>query len=331
MKKAGFFTAGISANGWIANRWGFGLGWDYFHNHIEDEDSGVLGEMVWADAKNAIDKHAQDPFFLYMGMVDTHVPWRIHEPWFSKYDPAPYDGQFKTMMDDDEEDAVIAGKLGITDREKTRVQAFYDSDVSYQDDLIGKVRDQLIAWGDGADTMLVLVADHGDELWENGLLGHGGSLHEALVHVPMAILYPPLFPPGVRVDEGVDAVDLLPTLEDAVGVSQPADQQGQSLIPLAQGVGRGYPRPSFTSMYEDSHAMRIGDFKIVETSSGGIHVYDEVNDRLEREDLATTRPLETRFLTDAMSLFLLHQRDWKKSKWGVASNHSAQLAADLDH
>src|SRR5262249_10899832 len=117
---------------------------------------------------------------------------------------------------------------------------------------------------------------------------------------------------------------------DAMGGTPSPDWQGESLIPLAQGVGRGYPRPSFVSMYEDSHAMRLGGWKIIARTGGGVKLYQVAKDPLEREDLVDSRPIERRFVTDAMSTFLIYQKQWKKTRWGVASNASAHFADDLE-
>jgi arylsulfatase A-like enzyme len=265
-----------------------------------------------------------------MGFVDTHVTWRAHEPWIGKYDTEPYAGPYKKAATDPQVDLIAAGKVKVTDRDKTRIIALYDSDVSYQDDLIGKVRAQLADWKVDGDTMLVITADHGDEFWEDGRLGHGGSLHDTLVHVPLLVNYPPLFPPGVAVSEGTESIDILPTLIDALGGKIPPSMQGDSLIGLAQGVGRGYPRPAVASQYEDAHAMRLGDWKIIIRSGGQVRVYDAAADHLEKTDVAATRPIERRFLCDALSTFLVYQKDWKKRRWGVASNQTAQFPEDVD-
>jgi arylsulfatase A-like enzyme len=329
MKALGLYTSGVSSNGWIIEKWGFGKGWDAYRNHIH-QDGGTRGEDVWRAAQASLKERSAKPFFLYLGFVDTHVTWRAHEPWIGRYDTEPYAGPFKKAATDPQVDLIAAGKMHVTDRDKVRIIALYDSDVSYQDDLIGKVRAQLAAWGVGDDTMIVITGDHGDELWEDGRLGHGGSLHDTLVHVPLLIYYPPLFPPGTAVPEGAESVDVLPTLIDALGGKIPDGMQGESLIGLAQGVGRGYPRPSIASQYEDAHGMRLGEWKAILRSGGGLHVYDAVRDHLEKTDLAATRPVERRFLTDALSTFLLHQKEWRKRRWGVASNGSPQLAEDLE-
>src|SRR4029079_16811033 len=103
-------------------------------------------------------------------------------------------------------------------------------------------------------------ADAGHEQGEAGRVGHGQSTRDMLVHVPLLVRYPPLVKAG-RYTEGTEIIDIVPTVSDALGVQLDAEWQGQSLIPLTQGVGAGYPRMSMTSMYEDAHGARIGPWK----------------------------------------------------------------------
>ena len=175
--------------------------------------------------------------------------------------------------------------------------------------------------------MVIFTADHGEELWDHGKIGHGQSLREELVHVPLLISYPPLFPPGKVVDEGVEIIDLLPTIVDALGGKQPGDAQGESLVPLAQGDGAGYPRPAIASQYELAHTMRLGRWKLWIGGSGDVRLFDAATDAAESKELSAERPLERRFVTDAMGLWMAYQAQWKKSRWGVASNHKPELAA----
>jgi arylsulfatase len=326
MKSAGFYTSGVSANGYIIKKWGFGDGWDAYRNHIHD-GGGVRGEDVWKFARQSVEKRTDKPFFLYMGSIDTHVSWRAKDPWIAKYSPN-YKGRFLREASGVDVEKMATGALKITEEDKQHIIAIYDSNVSYQDDLVGQVRKQLQEWGIADDTMIVITADHGDEQWEAGRVGHGGSLAESLIRVPLVVYHPPLFPAGA-VEEGVDTIDILPTLLDAMGLGAPVDAQGQSLVPLAQGVGRGYPRPSIASQYETWHAMRLAGWKI---KAGGdkVKLYNVAADPYEKTELQDSRPIERRFVTDAFSTFLVHQEKWKKSRWGVASNHAPQLAADLD-
>ena len=184
------------------------------------------------------------------------MTWRAKQPWLDKYDGG-YKGRFATEYGDDGPHG--SNGKDLTEKEQEHVRALYDSNVSYQDDLLGQIQKKLEGWGIWDQTMLIVIADHGDEQWEDGRVGHGGSERETLLHVPLLIHYPPMFPAG-KVTEGAEAIDIVPTIADALGVAADPEWQGTSLIPLANGVG-GYPLMSFSSQYENAHAGRIGHWK----------------------------------------------------------------------
>src|SRR5262249_29087395 len=268
-------------------------------------------------------------FFLYLGTVDTHVSWRGKEPWLARYDARRYDGPYQTIALGRDVDRMASGELEVSDRDREHIIALYDSNVSFQDDLLGQLIAKLGAWGVADDTMLVVAADHGDELWENGGVGHGGSLAEPWVPVPLLVVYPPVFPPGGVVSEEVELVDVLPTLLDVLGAAAPEAVQGASLVPLAQGVGRGYPRGAVSSQFETAHALRLFGWKAYADSSG-VRIYHAAADPFERADLARTRPLERRYLTDVLGMYLAHRKEWRKTRWGAVANVSPAMASDLE-
>jgi arylsulfatase A-like enzyme len=327
-KNAGFYNVGVSSNGYITSRWGFGTKWDSYRNHIHD-GGGLRGQNILDFSIKNLEKKTDKPFFLYMGMIDTHVSWEAREPWFSKYDPEPYNGKYTKRLSGIDADAYASGKTSFTERDKKRIVAMYDSCVSYQDDLIAKVFEQLKAWSVDQNTMIIITADHGDEQWEDGRLGHGSSQKETLIRVPFIVYYPPLIPGGI-IEEGADAgVDVVPTIADAIGAPIPADAQGESIIPLAQGVGRGYPRPTFSSQYELAYSISMAGLKLRATGSS-ITLYDADKDLLEKTNLVETKPMELRFMTDTMATFLAYQKQWKKWKWGVASNALPAFADEVE-
>jgi hypothetical protein len=122
----------------------------------------------------------------------------------------------------------------------------------------------------------------------------------------------------------------MPTVLDAVGAPSVPEVQGRSLIPLAQGVGRGWAQPSYSSMFEYAHAMRIGRWKIRVPPSGAALIHDLVEDPIERTNLAATRAVERRMLTDNLGMFLALRKVWNKREWGVTTNLTAEGAAALD-
>jgi arylsulfatase A-like enzyme len=325
-KAAGKYVAGASANGYVQpKRWGFGSAWDAYSNHIAEE----LG----LKAQDIVDKgwkfvgERKEPWFLYLGTVDTHVSWRAKEPWLSKYDPG-YSGRFADVFSG--ENAAKSASLKMTQREIAHVRALYDANVSYQDDVLGKLIEKLKAAGTWEQTMLIITADHGDEQWEDGRVGHGASSRDMLVHVPLLIHYPPLFKAG-KFTEGTELVDVVPTIADALGVQMDAEWQGQSLVPLSQGVGAGYPRLSFTSMYEDSHGARMWHWKVRLSGGSNLRVFDLKADPDEMKNLAGEPDAEIggRAVLDPYWLLRTFNLEWKKSQWGNAANVTARFAQDL--
>jgi arylsulfatase A-like enzyme len=336
-RRAGLRAIAVTANGMITTGGGYARGFATFVNMMRERNPRrangfVPGEKILARARQQMRGGWRDPFFLFVGTIDTHKPWVGHEPWLSRYDPEPYSGLFMT--------AAWPGDLGIRRgsmsctrvpraRDLARISAIYDSDVSYQDSVLGAMLDEIDRQGIADDTMIIVTADHGEELWEVGRCGHGASLRETLVHVPLIVRYPPLFPPGTIVDEGVDALDILPTLADALGEPPLAHVQGASLVSIAQGVGRGYVRPSYASQYEYAHALRVGTWKMWIGKDGGIRLYDLIADPGEKAPVSK-RPIERRFMADLLHLFLANRLRWNKRRWGVVSNMSPQAADELD-
>jgi arylsulfatase A-like enzyme len=338
MKGAGLHTIGVTANGFVTADGGYARGFDEYRNLMRETGATngiVYGEKVVADGllKLGRAKDRNDPAFLFMGTVDTHGPWIARPPWLKRYDPGPYGGPFQQFG--------TAFDLGITSqsmgcakipppRDLQRLRAIYDSAVSYQDARLGDFVAQLEKWGIYDQTMIVVMADHGEEMFEHGRCGHGGALTETLIRVPLLIHYPARFPGGVAVEEGAEAVDVLPTILDALDQPQPDQAQGQPLRPLSFGVGRGWVRPSYTSMYELSHALRLGTWKATVGRSGRAQVYDLAADPDERTSVAAERRYETRMLSDALGMFLGWRRVWKKAAWGVVTNMTARAAQELD-
>jgi arylsulfatase A-like enzyme len=215
----------------------------------------------------------------------------------------------------------------MSEKEINHVRAIYDSNISYQDDLLGKLVEKLTAWGIYDKTMIIVTADHGDELWEEAdRVGHGGSQRETVLHVPMIIHYPPLFP-ATKVTAGTEGIDIEPTLADVLGVPFDSEWQGTSLLPIAQGAGE-YPLLAMSSAYENMHAGRIGHWKLQLKGGGTPRVWNLAKDPDERTDLWGKAHIGERLLLDPMWLMRSWNVEWKKSQWGNAASVSSRFAAD---
>jgi arylsulfatase A-like enzyme len=323
-KKAGKYNAGVSANGYIRPERGFGPTWDQFANHIT-QGGGLRGLDILDKGIKWITPKKDQPWFLYMGWIDTHVTWRAKSPWIEKYSPG-YKGRFEKAYGD-EGPGGSNGK-GLADKEINHVRAIYDSNISYQDDLLGKLVEKLQEWGIYEKTMIIITADHGDELWEEqDKVGHAGSQRQTVIHVPMFIHYPPMFP-AAKIEAGTEGIDIVPTIADVLGVAFDSEWQGTSLLALAQG-GAPYPLLATSSAYENMHAGRIGHWKLQLKGGAAPRLWNLAKDPEEKSDIWGKAHIGARLLLDPMWLLRSWNVEWKKSQWGNAASVSSRFASDL--
>jgi arylsulfatase A-like enzyme len=115
--------------------------------------------------------------------------------------------------------------------------ARYDSGVLAADTYVGMLIDELKSSGRWEQTLLVIVSDHGEDLQTHGFSNHRAVVFDSTTRVPF-ILSGGALPEALRGQQSsllVDAVDLLPTVAEAVGISPPIGVGGRSLWPLARG------------------------------------------------------------------------------------------------
>jgi hypothetical protein len=120
----------------------------------------------------------------------------------------------------------------------TREEDLYDSEIAYTDRHIGALLDEIRRAGIEDDTIVVVTADHGEEIGMYGGWGHGLKLYDALIRVPL-IIHVPGVAPGV-VDTPVQLIDICPTLAQMLGLSAGTRFDGSSLVPLMEGLKPPY-------------------------------------------------------------------------------------------
>src|SRR5262249_41240153 len=147
-------------------------------------------------------------------------------------------------------------------------------------------------------TIVVVIADHGEELEERGVLGHGHSLYRELLRVPFAIRAPGFAPR--RVPEVVRQIDLVPTLLELVGLPAVSDLAGRSLLPALRGAAVD-ERPALAELQRGPHPMeslRTQGFKLIRTTADGrAELFDLAADPQELTDVAAQNPAKVAELT----------------------------------
>jgi len=143
--------------------------------------------------------------------------------------------------------------------------------------------------------LLVITADHGDEFGDHGGYGHGLTVYQELVHVPLILVGPQVTQPGRRVGMPVPMLDLLPTLVDAAGAPMPDLVHGESLVPVLAG-GEPAERTFYTQnranrTANEQDALFKGFTKLIYTPLlDQTELYDLRTDPGEQHDLAAAEP-----------------------------------------
>jgi len=176
----------------------------------------------------------------------------------------------------------------------TEVNERYDAAVKRVDDDLRT----LLEWQSkrsGLDnTIVVITADHGEELAEHDGFGHARTLYEEVLRVPLIIS----LPSSVQrvVDQRVSIVDLAPTLREIVGLDPAERSDGISLVPLLDGQSRAHP-PIYAENFLSSRSKAVvwGEWKLIFTTPGNVYeLYDLRADPHERQNLVDAQP--ARFL-----------------------------------
>ncbi len=168
------------------------------------------GETVNRTALPWLDDNAREPFFTLVHYMDPHDP----------YFDIPYDGKAVARVDTPDPAPSRAGELA----------KLYDSNVAYVDRFVGDLMQELKSAGVYDNTVIALVADHGEEFYEHKGWWHGTTLYDEEIHVPLIVKLPKSAHAGLRVKDLAGTIDVAPTLVASAGVAIPPAFQGRDLF-----------------------------------------------------------------------------------------------------
>jgi arylsulfatase A-like enzyme len=196
----GYRTFGVSDNANICQRQGFEQGFDRLLCR-NDKGARFVNQQV-LDLEKEI--RAGGPYFLYLHYNDPHLPYKI-------------------PLDDSE-------KTGNWIRD---MKAMYDKEIAFVD---SRLKELYARFGWSRNTLLVVTADHGEELKEKKFYGHGRSLFNTVIHVPLLFFWPErkLFA-AKRPAVNVSTIDIMPTLASLLGFRQVKGLAGKDLTPVLEG------------------------------------------------------------------------------------------------
>lgn len=224
-KANGYRAFGISDNPNISKRQGFEQGFDWLLTHRHTGAANV-NRLLLEREKEIL---SPGPYFLYIHYNDPHRPY----------------------------------KMTLDEREKTGdwlrdMKRMYDKELAHVD---GRIEELYRRFGWGRDTLLVVTADHGEEMMEKGVYGHGSSLYNTAIRVPLLFHHPGdgRIVRG-KADAEVSNLDIMPTLNALLGFRKLEGLSGEDLGPWLADPGRP-ARPRTLYSHLQVKGLRRTDFE----------------------------------------------------------------------
>ncbi len=207
-----------------------------------------------------LEDHGDGQFFLWMHYFDPH---QAYQP------PAPYDSQISDP---------------------------YDGEIAFVDENFGALLEYLEQRDLLERTVVIVVGDHGESLYDHGEPSHASYVYDPTMRVPFLLAAPGISLAGRVVERQVRTIDIAPTVLDLLGIEAHADMQGVSLVPDLHGAGEQRSTPALLEAhYTQYHygwaplrALRTDGFKYVLAPRA--ELYDLTEDPAELYNLASTRP-----------------------------------------
>jgi arylsulfatase A-like enzyme len=194
----------------------------------------------------------------------------------------------------------------LTDADKERLRDLYDGEVTYHDHYLGVFLAKMRELGLYDDMIFVVTSDHGEEFDDHGSWGHGHSIFQELLHVPLVVRWPATEARDLRVPQTVSTLDIAPTVLEANGIPIPEAFEGQSLLGYMRGQPHAGPAVAFSDFLDDRRVIRAGRHKLVVRGNLTWTMFDLETDPRERNELdgGEANPIALRYLRILLGQFL---------------------------
>jgi arylsulfatase A-like enzyme len=289
--EAGYQTRAFVSHVFVAPKLGFDQGFDGFSDRHARGAAYVSSSALVGDAIRYLDR-ARQPFFLFVHLFDPHFDYVEHAG--HRFGDT-YSGWLQSGLSISDL-LRRAGSFAPEDLE--HLLSLYDSEIGFTDEQIGGLLGELRRRGLFDGSWIIVAGDHGEAFLDRSdrWIGHGRTLYNELVHVPL-IVKRPHQRDGHVIESPVGLVDVLPTVVGSLGIEVPSAVGAR--LPLAPDDEQ--EGDSIQQVFSETktrgrwlQSVVVGDWKlIVDRESGDVELYDLETDPGERDD-RSTRDTEVR-------------------------------------
>lgn len=243
LRAAGWRTAGFSHNVSVSPRHGFDQGFDTFTHNTGKVLGYPNARRMTRAAADWLSANPTGPAFLYLQPMNCHGPYRVPDTRDSVLlgrKPSRGFKYYKGLMAQVMKEHDLSARDKVTDSYLRSLREQVDTAIRYETDEVGTFLEGLKRAGRFDSALIVLTADHGEELFDHGGFSHGYSLHREVLRVPLWVKLPGQTVAGSSADPA-SLTDILPTVLDVLGVDSGQSLDGTSLKPILEGGTRPAP------------------------------------------------------------------------------------------
>ena len=293
--------------------------------HVPRLDAG--SDSLTDLAMRYIERHREEPFFLWVHYFDPHSPYAPPGPFQPKGEPPPRLARGLHTAHE-----IRQGFEVLTAEERRWAQELYRGEIRWVDANLARLWRALERAGLWDRVLILLASDHGEELWDHGGFFHGHSLHRELLHVPLIVKLPQT---RVRAEihRRVSTESVTPTVLELTGI---AFRTQRFTAPSLAGLWREPEAPELRLppmlatgivYYENQTALLTDEMKYIRNQvSGTEELYDLESDPYERRSLAAQSPGRLKLARHRLDKLEARFRNLRR-RYGVPEE---LVAPDLD-
>ena len=283
---------------------------------------------------------AERPIFAFMNLMGTHTPYHPPREWLDRFAPELSEARqayrFMARHNADAVSWISPLDEPLPDWQQHALETFYDAEIAAQDAYLGSLLHGLRESGALDNTLVMVLADHGEGHGDHQFFGHSFVVYQELVHVPMIIHHPERFPAGKRITRNVSTRRVFHTALDFAGLKVPADERDPNAqveqLSLARAINgqpdreagiafsEAFPPDNLLKILRDRQPAQVARLQLDQVRRGVYHgdhklamvgdsvegLYRPDSDPLELRDIAAEDVQTTATLRETVAHFVQH-------------------------